>query len=435
MPEITYVSGREILDSRGRPTVEAAVGLDGAAPVWASVPSGASTGGAEAVDLRDGDAGRFGGLGCLRAASHIRNEIAQALIGRSIGVQEELDACLVGLDGTSSKRRLGANALLAVSLAFARAAAVAQQQPLYEYFHGCAPGAAATGAPELPRLTVNLFSGGLHAGRQVAIQDVLVVPVRAASIADSLAVTFAVYQAAARLIRGRYGMRPLTADEGGLAPAFENSEAMLAAAVEAIQLAGFVPGQDVALAVDVAATHFYDAPRRGYALDGKLLTAGEIIDVLLGWVERYPIWSVEDPLAEEDWEHWPVFAERAGHGLLVVGDDLLCTQVARIERALAARAAGALLLKVNQVGTVSEAARALALARRAGWRVIVSARSGETEDHWLADLAVGWRGDQIKVGSITHSERLAKYNRLLAIEAEIGWPLRAWPARPPQACA
>jgi enolase len=278
----------------------------------------------------------------------------------------------------------------------------------------------------LPRPAINLFSGGKHAGGQVPIQDVLVVPLSARTMDEALAMTYAVYQAAIGLTRRKYGARALTADEGGLAPAFPSAAAMLDDAVEAIGAAGLRPGADVALAVDVAASHFYHVGH--YNMDGSLLTAEEMIERIQSWCLRYPIVSIEDGLAEEDWEHWPALCSRLAPGILIVGDDLLCTNPQRVERAVAENAASALLLKVNQVGTLSEAAEANRLARNAGWNVTVSARSGETEDDWLADLAVGWGGDQIKVGSITHGERLAKYNRLLAIEADEGLPLAAWPA-------
>jgi enolase len=419
---IARLAGREILDSRGRPTVQAACELSDGSRAAASVPSGASTGAAEAHELRDGDPRRYRGLGCRRAAANV-GAIGQALAGRSFAGQAALDAALIELDGTPAKSRLGANAILAVSLAFARAAAVAQGLPLYRYF---ADVLAEDQRPTtndqrqpfaLPQLTVNLFSGGKHAGGQVPIQDVLLVPLAAATVDDALAMVFEVYQAAAELIGRAYGMRALTADEGGLAPAFPSAEAMLGDAVAAIEAAGLAPGRDMALAVDVAASHFYQAGR--YQMGGAALDSMAMVDALIGWLDRYPIVSLEDGLAEDDWAHWPWLCARSGQRALVLGDDLLCTNQARIQRAINERAANALLLKVNQIGTLSEAAAASRLARSAGWRVTISARSGETEDDWLADLAVGWGGDQIKVGSITQSERLAKYNRLLAIEDEL----------------
>jgi enolase len=415
MPTIASLAGREILDSRGRPTVAARCVLASGATGTASVPSGASTGSAEALELRDGDTKRYRGLGCRTAAGHVGGPIAQALHGQPIADQAELDELLIALDGTPNKARLGANALLATSLAFARACAAEQELPLYAYFAGLV----GRTPQSLPRMTINLWSGGKHAGGQVPIQDVLLVPL-APTIDAGLADTFAVYQAAAELTRDKYGARPLRADEGGLAPPFASAEAMLADAVTSIERAGLTPGRDVALAVDVAASHFYAHGR--YQLGDEALDAQAMIARLDAWVGHYPVISVEDGLAENDWANWPLLGQTLASRALVLGDDLLCTNPKRIRRAVQARAANALLLKVNQIGTLSEAAEAWHLARAAGWAVTVSARSGETEDDWLADLAVAW-GDQIKVGSITQSERLAKYNRLLAIEAATSLPL------------
>ena len=422
MAVIERLSAREILDSRGRPTVGVRCELRGGAAAWASVPSGASTGRAEAVELRDQDRSRYEGLGCRQAANNVNGEINGSLIGREIHSQAELDRALIELDGTPNKSRLGANAILAASIAFARAVAREQGIPLYRHF-----GNLIEHSPRLARLTVNLFSGGKHAGGQVQIQDVLIVPIAAKTIDQSLATTYAVYQAAVELTRRRYDARPLVADEGGLAPPFEDAEAMFQLAVDAIRVAGFMPGDEVALAIDVASSHFYKGGL--YHLAGVPLTSRQMIDQVAGWVERFPIVSVEDGLAEDDWENWPVLREAIAIKAIVMGDDLLCTNPRRIRRAIDSGSADALLLKVNQIGTLTEAAEACKLARSAGWAVTVSARSGETEDNWLADLAVGWAGDFIKVGSITRSERLAKYNRLLAIEAEAGLGMARWSAK------
>ncbi|MEX1018535.1 MAG: phosphopyruvate hydratase [Litorilinea sp.] len=421
MFQVERVRALEILDSRGRPTLLTTCELQGGSVADASVPSGASTGAAEAWELRDGDPARYGGLGVRRAVANVNTSLHAALHGQPFADQAALDAALLAQDGTPNKSNLGANALLSVSLAFARAAAQQMGIPLYTYFAR----QFGAGAPaQLPRPTINLFSGGKHAGGQISIQDVLVVAA-APTVADSLAMTYAVYQAAARLSHTKYDMRALTADEGGLAPPFPDTETMLGDAVRAIEDAGLTPGRDVFLAVDVASSHFY--ADGAYMLDGARLTAEQMIQRLDAWVSRFPIVSLEDGLAEEDWANWPALRAALGERTLVLGDDFLCTNPARIARAVAARAANALLLKVNQIGTLTEAAEACRLARAAGWAVTVSARSGETEDNWLADLAVGWGGDQLKVGSITQSDRLAKYNRLLAIEAETGLPLTAWP--------
>jgi enolase len=420
MPTIQSLNALEILDSRGRPTVQATCVLTSGASGKASVPSGASIGKAEALELRDRDPARYRGLGCRKAVGHIRGEIAHALVGVEMDDQSALDQALIALDGTPNKSRLGANALLAVSLAFARACAAEAGVPLYQHFAEIhTPGSK---AHSLPRPTINLFSGGKHAGGQVPIQDVLVVPVAAQTVDEAMATTYAVYQAAAEICLEKYGMRALTADEGGLAPPFPDAEAMLGDAVAAIERAGYAPGREVALALDVASSHFY--ADGGYHLGGEPLDSAGMIRHLLGWLEHYPIVSLEDGLAEEDWANWPKLRQAIGGRALVLGDDFLCTNPARIRRAIDAGAADALLLKVNQIGTLSEAAESCRMAQAAGWHVTVSARSGETEDDWLADLAVGWGGGHLKVGSITQSERLAKYNRLLAIEAETEWEMK-----------
>jgi enolase len=418
MSRIDRLEALEILDSRGRPTIRVTCVLAGGAVGAASVPAGASTGTAEALELRDGDPRRYAGLGCRRAVGLVRGEIQAELAGRELGTGPEVDRALIALDGTANKSRLGANTLLGVSLAFARAQAAERGVPLYQYLAELIDRPLAS----IPRPMINLFSGGKHAGGQVEIQDVLVVPLVARSMDEALATTFDVYRAATELSATRYGVRALTADEGGLAPPFGSPEEMLALAEESIRLAGLEPGVHVALAVDVASTHFFS--RGQYHVGSRALDGDGMVELILEWIARYPIVSVEDPLAEDDWPHWSELRRRASAGVRILGDDLICTRPDRIGRAVELRAADALLLKVNQVGTLLEAADAWRAARAAGWSVTVSARSGETEDDWLADLAVGWAADHIKVGSITQSERLAKYNRLLAIEAETGMVMR-----------
>lgn len=418
---IERIGAREILDSRGRPTVLAECLLRGGVVGSASVPSGASTGTAEAIELRDGDSHRYRGLGCRKAVGNIQGELNDTLKAETFESQEELDARLVYLDGTPAKSRLGANAILAVSVAFARAAAAAKKMELWRYFADLA-----TVKPKsLPRLTINLFSGGKHAGQQVAIQDVLIVPVSTKTVDDSLAMSWEVYQTAAEISLRRYGMRLLRADEGGMAPPFRTPEEMIETAIEAIDLAGLQSRKDVALAIDVAASHFYSTG--GYRIGDETLNGAEMIERLRRWTEAYPLISIEDGLAEDDWQNWPGLLSAIGDRALVLGDDLLCTNTARIQRAIDVTACNALLLKVNQVGTLTEACQALRLARDAGWQITVSVRSGETEDTWAADLAVGWGADQFKNGSLTQSERLAKYNRLLAIESETSLPTNSWP--------
>jgi enolase len=419
MSIIKALKALEILDSRGRPTVQVTCCLESGVCATVSVPSGASTGQAEALELRDGDPKRFGGLGCLKAVSHVNTIIQDALKGQLYEHQSDLDRALLELDPTPHKSKLGANAILGVSLAFARAQAKEKKIPLYQHFAEMLD----LKLEYLPGLTINLFSGGKHAGGQVAIQDVLLVPRSAPSIQASLVDVYAVMQSAIKLLATKYAMRPLKADEGGLAPAFANEEAMIQDAVHAIEASGLRPGLDMALAVDVASSHFYQ--NQHYHVGKDALSSEQMIAKLGHWLDQYPILSLEDGLAEEDWASWAMLTKTLGEKCLILGDDLLCTNAKRIEKAAHTKAANSLLLKVNQIGTVTEAAQALSLARNNHWQVVVSARSGETEDDWLADLATGWQADFIKVGSIQQSERLAKYNRLLAIEAETSLALRS----------
>ena len=409
MSRIKQVSAIEILDSRGRPTLLANCELTDGSVGRASVPSGASTGSAEALELRDKDPTRYAGLGCLKAAKNVSQHINRAISGEMFASQELLDRFLIDLDGTVDKSRLGANAILSVSLAFARAQAAQREVALYRHFADIAGT-----APRLPKPMINLYSGGKHAGGQVAIQDVQVVVPSATSMRETLAVVSDVFRAAARRLLDKYDMRLLTADEGGLAPPFASSQEMFVEAVAAVEAAGYSPSEDVALTVDVAASHFFEDGC--YHLDGEILAPASMVERLVKWCRDFPIVSVEDGMDEADWDGWRTLYKRMHGTVLVLGDDLLCTNPARILRAIKEKAADSLLLKVNQIGTLTEAAEALRLAREAGWHVVVSARSGETEDDWLADLAVGWAGDYIKVGSITQSERLAKYNRLLELE-------------------
>lgn len=404
---VESVRALEILDSRGRPTVLASVKVNGH-DASASVPSGASTGSAEAIELRDGELHRYAGLGCQKAVAHVSHDIARMLIGRSFPNQAALDTQLIELDGTTDKSRLGANAILSVSIAFARACAFAQSVSLFRHLASIAGT-----SPALPQLTVNLFSGGKHAGAQVPIQDVLLVPAAATPIPIALEQIVAVVRSAQALLHSKYNERPLKADEGGLAPPFRSIEQMFDDAVTCIEHAGFSPGKELSLAVDVASSHFYS--NRRYQIEDRELTSSEMVKRVKSWVDNWPITSIEDGLADSDWENWPLLKQAISPAAMVLGDDLLCTNPMRIRRAIRDQCCDALLLKVNQIGTLTEAAESLRLARDVGWRVTVSARSGETEDDWLADLATGWAADQIKVGSVQQSERLAKYNRLLRI--------------------
>jgi enolase len=411
MTKIESIKGLEILDSRGRPTVKAYLTLENGASAAVSVPSGASTGKSEAHELRDGEA-RYQGMGCRQAVSNINDTIAKSLVGRSFSSQQDFDHHLLKLDGSSNKSNLGANAVLAASLVFARATAINHSQPLYRYFAQLA----GTELEFLPRPTINLFSGGKHAGGQVPIQDLLMVPGQD-TVGNLLECAYQVFQAAASICQQKYGMRMLTADEGGLAPPFADLNDMFEDAIDAIEQAGFQPGKEVALAVDAASSQFFSGGR--YRLGEQTHDSLGMIEVLKEWIHNFPIASIEDGLDEEDWKHWPILCSVIGKSCLVLGDDFLCTNPERIKRAVETKSANALLLKVNQIGSITEALKSLTTARNAGWHVTISARSGETEDNWLADLAVGWQAEHIKIGSITQSERLSKYNRLLEIEQEL----------------
>jgi enolase len=413
---IQRVGAREILDSRGRPTVEADVFLSDGALGRASVPSGASTGTHEAVELRDGDPDHYGGSGVRRAVANVGQVIGPAVLGIEAADQGRLDALLVEVDGTPNKGRLGANALLSVSLATCRAAAASARIPLYQHIASLAH----VEQPAIPLPMVNIVSGGLHAGGQVEIQDVLAMPTGARSYAQALEWAWRVHHAAGERVR-REGHPPLVADEGGWAPPFTSNEHALEWVTDAIGAAGLRPGVDVCLATDVAATHFFDTHAREYVLrrEDRRLGGTKMVDMLASWRRAYPLVSIEDGLAEDDWEGWHALAERIGETTQLVGDDLFTTDIRRVERGIHERVANAVLVKVNQIGTLSEALRVVERIRHVGWRSVVSARSGETEDAFLADLAVGCGADQVKVGSVMRSSRLAKWNQLLRIEEEL----------------
>ena len=409
---IRRVHAREILDSRGNPTVEVEVTLAGGALGVAAVPSGASTGAHEAVELRDGDPARYGGKGVLRAVANVNGEIASAVGGRDATDQAGLDQLLVELDGTPNKARLGANAVLAVSLACARAAAAAGRQPLYRYLGG-------DEAVTLPVPMVNILNGGRHAAGGTDFQEFMIVPLGAPMFRDALRWAAETFHALGELLRQR-GLPTGVGDEGGFAPAMRNNESAVELVMDAIQQAGYRPGDDVAIALDPATTELYRDGTYTLASEGRSLDAAGLIDLWTDWTGRYPIVSLEDGLAEDDWAGWAALTGRLGDRLQLVGDDLLVTSLARLERAIAERAANAILVKVNQVGTLSEAMSAVRTARAAGWGAVISHRSGETEDTTIADLSVALGTGQIKTGSMSRSERTAKYNRLLRIEEELG---------------
>jgi len=430
MASLTHLGAREILDSRGWPTVEAEVELDDGVVARASVPSGASRGGSEACELRDGDPAWYGGRGVRQAVANVPAELAPAVLGRDAADQTGLDAVLIDLDGTPDKSRLGANALLAVSCAVARAAALSRRVPLWRHLNDTLFSGV---EPSLPLPMINILSGGHHAGFQLDLQDVLVIAIGADGIAPALAWTNAVYHAVRERLRAEIGYGQLVADEGGFGPALPNNEAMLATVAAGITDAGLVAGAQVVLAVDVAASHFHHGGRYVLAADGVSRDAASMVEVLAGWVERFPLLSIEDGLADEDWAGWPALTQRLGARVQLLGDDLFTTHPARLERGIAEGCANSVLVKMNQIGTLSETAETCRLAREAGYTMVVSARSGETEDDFLADLAVASGAGQIKVGAIARSERLAKYNRLLRIAEELGpsgWrgagPLARW---------
>ena len=411
MSEITEVIGRRVWDSRGRPTVEAELRLASGATGRAIAPAGASTGSGEARDLRDGGEA-FGGFDVTSAVGHVNGEIARAVAGLDAADQETLDARLIALDGTADKSRLGGNALLAVSLAAAHAAAAEAGLPLWRHLGGEA-------ASLLPLPQIQIFGGGAHAGRRVDIQDFLVVCPAATSFAEALDWTAEVYRAAGALMR-EAGTLQGVADEGGWWPAFSTNEQALETLVRAIERAGFAPGRQVAIALDIAASEFGRDGRYRLGLEGRALDTDGMIRLLTGWIERYPIVSIEDPLAEDDPAGFAAFTAAVGERVQVVGDDFLVTDAARIRDAAASRAANTVLLKPNQRGTLTETRAAWRAAREVGFAGIVSARSGETEDVTIVHLAVGWGVGQLKVGSFARSERMAKWNEALRIEAALG---------------
>jgi enolase len=409
---IRRVWAREILDSRGNPTVEVEVTLDDGSAGTAAVPSGASTGAHEAVELRDGDASRFGGRGVLRAVANVRGEIAQAVTGRDATDQAGLDEALIELDGTPNKGRLGANAVLGVSLAAARAAAAAAGEPLYRHLGGAK-------AVLLPVPMVNILNGGRHAEGGTDFQEFMIVPLGAATFGQGIRWCAEIFHALGATLRDA-GLPTTVGDEGGYAPPLPRNEAAMGLVTSAIERAGYRLGDQVAIALDPAASELWHEERYRLGSEDRALSAGELIDLWAEWADRYAIVSLEDALGEDDWPAWTDLTALLGERLQLVGDDLLVTNRERLERAIRERAANAILVKVNQVGTLSEAMAAVEAAQAAGWGTVMSHRSGETEDTTIADLAVALGTGQIKTGSMSRSERTAKYNRLLRIEEELG---------------
>jgi len=413
---IKSIRAREILDSRGNPTVEADITLAGGGFGRAAVPSGASTGTYEALELRDGDA-RFGGKGVRTAVANIHRVITPAVIGMDAADQHALDARLIELDGTPNKTALGANALLAVSLAAAHAAAAASGEPLYRHLRDLFGGAARPMSLPVPML--NIINGGKHADNSVDIQEFMIVPHGLATFSEALRAAAEVYQALRSLLK-KGGYKVDVGDEGGFAPDLPNNRAGLESIVAAISAAGYMPGQQVSIALDSAASSFSGTEPGTYHFEGRTCTARELTQTYADWLAEYPIVSLEDPLAEDDWDGWIALTAKLGGKVQVVGDDILVTNPRLIKRGIERAAANAVLIKVNQIGTLSETAEAIGLARAAGWGVVISHRSGETEDTTIADLAVGVGAGQLKTGAPCRSERVAKYNRLLRIEEELG---------------
>ncbi|MBB6673045.1 phosphopyruvate hydratase [Cohnella nanjingensis] len=420
MSTIARVQGREILDSRGNPTVEVDVELSSGHTGRMMVPSGASTGRFEAWELRDGDMNRYRGKGVSKAVAHVNSELAEAIVGQNAFDQELIDRMMISLDGTSNKSRLGANAILGISFAVARAAANAEEKPLYRYLaNRYLTGGASLNIP-LPM--VNIISGGLHAGKKLDVQDFLAVPVGADTYPRALEMLSSVYWKTQEIINERGYVGWLLADEGGFGPSLQSNEEALELLVSAIERAGLRPGEDMAIALDIASSHFYDPGKDTYELqsEGRTLHAGDMIDVLERWCGLYPIVSIEDGLAEDDWNGWRELTLRLGGKLQLVGDDLFTTNPDRIRKGIDGKAANSVLVKMNQIGTLTETVEAVNLAKSAGFSTVISARSGETEDATLADLAVGLAGGQIKIGSLARSSRLSKYNQLLRIGEQLG---------------
>jgi enolase len=412
--KIQSVRACQVYDSRGTPTVEAEILLESGVRGRGTVPSGASTGQFEAHELRDGDPARFRGKSVFKAIANIEGEIAQAVIGRDVDDQAGLDQTLIDLDGTPSKSRLGANSILAVSMAAATAAAAAQQRPLYETL-GQSRGAL------IPLPQIQIVGGGAHAHWRTDVQDFLLVATGARSFEEALEITFNVHRAAGDEIKERgtvYGV----ADEGGYWPEFSSNEAVLQFMTESIVRAGYTPGRDAAIALDIAASALFDPDAELYCfrLESRNFTSAQLVDLLVGWCNRYPIVSIEDPMADTDWEGWSAISSALGHRIQLIGDDLFTTNLQRIRTGITRNAANAVLIKLNQIGTVTETLAAIELTQQAGWNAIVSARSGETEDAFISHLAVATNAGQLKVGSFTRGERMAKWNEVLRIERDLG---------------
>ncbi len=420
MSAIVDVVGREILDSRGNPTVEADVLLESGVMGRAAVPSGASTGSREAIELRDGDKSRYLGKGVLKAVEHVNTEICEALLGLDAEDQAFIDKTMIDLDGTENKSRLGANAMLAVSMATARAAAEQSGLPLYRYLGGAGPMA-------LPVPMMNIINGGAHANNSIDMQEFMIIPVGAKSFREALRYGAEVFHTLKKLLDGK-AMTTTVGDEGGFAPNLESNEVALKLIVEAIEKAGFMPGADIAIGVDCASSEFYKDGLYHIEAEGLKLTSKQFADYLAAWCDKYPIVSIEDGMAENDWDGWAGLTAKLAKNIQLVGDDLFVTNAKILREGIQKNIANSILIKVNQIGTLSETFEAIETAKRAGYTSVISHRSGETEDSTIADLAVATNALQIKTGSLSRSDRMAKYNQLLRIEEELG-SMASYPGR------
>ena len=412
MSAIVDVVAREILDSRGNPTVEADVLLESGVMGRAAVPSGASTGTKEAVELRDGDKQRYLGKGVLKAVEYVNTEIAEAIMGLDAAEQTFIDQTMIELDGTENKSRLGANSILAVSIAVAKAAAEESGLPLYRYLGGA-------GRMEMPVPMMNIINGGAHAEGGADIQEFMVVPVGSQSFREALRCGAEVFHNLKKILHDR-GLSTTVGDEGGFAPALGSNEAALKVIVEAIEAAGYVPGQDVAIGIDAAASEFYKDGKYHLKADGLTLSGDQLIDMYASWVDKYPIITLEDGMSELDWEGWKRLTTRLGKNIQLVGDDVFVTNTKILREGIKQGLANSILIKVNQIGTLTETFAAIEMAKRAGYTAVISHRSGETEDSTIADIAVATNAMQIKTGSLSRSDRMAKYNQLLRIEEDLG---------------
>jgi enolase len=420
MSKIADVRARQIIDSRGNPTVEADVILEDGHTGRAAVPSGASTGSREAVELRDGDKSRYLGKGVLKAVANVNGEIRDVVVGLEGSIQEALDERLIGLDGTQNKGRLGANAILAVSMATARAAAASAGESLFRYLH-------TGGEFAMPVPMMNIINGGSHADNSVDIQEFMIMPVGAPSFSEALRYGCEIFHALRSVLHGR-GLATGVGDEGGFAPDLPSNEAAFETILEAVGKAGFKAGDDILLAMDVASTEFYSDGVYDLASEGRKFDAAGFVDYLAGLVERYPIVSIEDGMAENDWDGWKLLSERLGQQVQLVGDDLFVTNTKILAEGIGKGIGNSILIKVNQIGTLTETFAAIRMAEEAGYSAVVSHRSGETEDATIADIAVASTATQIKTGSLSRSDRIAKYNQLLRIEEELGGEAR-YPGR------